>query len=112
MPTSKSYQDIYSVVSRIPKGRVATYGQVARLAGKPGHARLVGYALSALHGRYPIPWHRVINAKGRISYRSGANSADVTQRLRLEKEGVKFDENGNISLTHFQWRPGAIRPKR
>jgi methylated-DNA-protein-cysteine methyltransferase-like protein len=112
MPPTKSYQDIYSVVSRIPKGRVATYGQVARLAGRPGHARLVGYALNALHGRYPIPWHRVINAKGRISPRSGPSSADVTQRLRLEKEGVKFDESGNVSLSRFQWRLGTMRPKR
>jgi methylated-DNA-protein-cysteine methyltransferase-like protein len=112
MPPSKSYRDIYSVVARIPKGRVATYGQVALLAGKPGHARLVGYALNALHGRFPIPWHRVINAKGRISPRAGANSADITQRLRLEKEGVKFDERGAISFNRFQWRPGAIRPPK
>jgi methylated-DNA-protein-cysteine methyltransferase related protein len=104
MPPSKSYQDIYSVVSRIPKGRVATYGQIARLAGKPGHARLVGYALSALRGSSSLPWHRVVNAKGMISLRSKTKSADITQRLRLEKEGVKFGQNGSISLIRFQWK--------
>jgi methylated-DNA-protein-cysteine methyltransferase related protein len=111
MPPSKSYQDIYSVVVRIPKGRVATYGQIARLAGRPGHARLVGYALHALRGHSTLPWHRVINAKGMISPRSGASTADVTQRLKLEKEGVKFDKNCRISLTRFQWHRGAYSPE-
>jgi methylated-DNA-protein-cysteine methyltransferase related protein len=111
MPISKSYQDIYSVVSLIPKGRVTTYGQIARLVRKPGQARLVGYALNALHGRSSLPWHRVVNAKGKISLRSGAGSPDIAQRLRLEKEGVRFNENGTISLTRFQWIPGAVRDK-
>ena len=100
---TNSYRTIYAVVSRIPRGSIATYGQIARLAGKPGHARLVGYALNALHGRTSIPWHRVVNAKGRISPRSGASSADILQRHRLEQEGVKFDESGRIPLDNFRW---------
>jgi len=100
-----AYRKIYAIVSSIPVGRVATYGQVARLAGMPGHARLVGYALSSLHGRVPIPWHRVVNAKGQISMRSGGSPADMVQRLRLENEGVSFDEHGRISLGRFQWQP-------
>ena len=64
--TSDTYLAIYAVVGRIPEGSVATYGQVASLAGLPGRARLVGYALSALAGRSTIPWHRVVNAQGRI----------------------------------------------
>src|SRR5262245_13340463 len=104
MPTSTSlYRDIYAVVARIPRGRVATYGQVARLAGIPGKARLVGYALSVLTDK-TIPWHRVINARGEVSPRAGGIPADELQRLRLESEGVEFDANGRISLARFQWR--------
>jgi methylated-DNA-protein-cysteine methyltransferase related protein len=104
MPVSTSlYRDIYAVVARIPAGRVATYGQVARLAGIPGKARLVGYALSVLTDK-TIPWHRVINARGEVSPRAGGNPADELQRLRLESEGVEFDAHGRIPLARFQWR--------
>jgi methylated-DNA-protein-cysteine methyltransferase-like protein len=103
--TSASYLAIYAVVSRIPEGRVATYGQVAALAGLPGRARLVGYALNALAGRSTIPWQRVVNAQGHISPRSCGSDADMEQRLRLEHEGVNFDVNGRIPLERFLWRP-------
>ena len=75
-----SRQRIYSVVRRIPRGRVATYGQVARLANLPGHARLVGYALAALDDRSRIPWHRVVGAGGKIKLRAASG---LEQRLRL-----------------------------
>ena len=101
---SSWYQAIYAVVRRIPAGRVATYGQVARLAGLPGQARMVGYALSALRDGKPVPWHRVVNAQGRISCRSGEGSADLEQRLRLESEGVQFDGKGRIPLERFLWQ--------
>ncbi|HEX6828757.1 MAG TPA: MGMT family protein [Burkholderiales bacterium] len=101
--TTSCYLDIYAVVARIPYGRVATYGQVARLAGIPGKARLVGYALSVLTDK-TIPWHRVINAKGEVSPRAGGNPGDELQRLRLEIEGVEFDAHGRVSLARFQWR--------
>ena len=104
--TSDSHLAIYAVVGRIPEGSVATYGQVAGLAGLPGRARLVGYALSALAGRATIPWHRVVNAQGRISPRSCGSEADMEQRLRLEHEGVGFDAGGRIPLERFLWRPG------
>ncbi len=100
-----SYEEIYAVVSSIPAGRVATYGQVARLAGIPGHARQVGYALSALDDHSRVPWQRVVNARGMISPRSGDNSMELVQRLLLEDEGVIFDGDGRISLACFQWRP-------
>jgi len=99
------YQTIYAVVRRIPAGYVATYGQVARLAGLLGCARQVGYALSALTDKSAVPWHRVVNAHGRISPRSGGSPADMIQRLRLEEEGVCFDERSRIQLDRFQWRP-------
>lgn len=105
--TSSSYRDIYAVVCRIPKGLVATYGQVAALAGLPGHARQVGYALSAVNDP-SVPWHRVINAKGEISLRSGGSEGDQRQRLRLEDEGVRFDSRGRVPLDIYRWRPSPL----
>jgi len=99
---------IYAVVRRIPRGRVASYGQVARLAGLPGHARQVGYALHALPEDSGIPWHRVINAQGRTSPRFEPGWDDV-QRQLLEREGVRFDASGRTTLERYQWRP---RPPR
>jgi methylated-DNA-protein-cysteine methyltransferase-like protein len=107
--TRTTFDRIYGVVSRIPRGRVATYGQVARLANLPGRARLVGYALNALDGRRAVPWHRVVNAQGRISARRGDEEWGVVQRLRLEKEKVVFDAAGAISLARFRWRPRGRR---
>ena len=92
---------------RIPRGRVATYGQVAALAGLPGHARQVGYALAALPAGSRVPWHRVLNAQGRISLRRDGPGAGVPQRHRLEREGVVFDGAGRVSLARFGWRPAA-----
>jgi methylated-DNA-protein-cysteine methyltransferase related protein len=102
---SSSHERIQAVVSRIPRGRVATYGQVARLANLPGQARLVGYALSALPYGTRVPWHRVINARGQISGRSGGSDWGKLQRLRLQHERVVFDAHGTISLARFRWRP-------
>jgi methylated-DNA-protein-cysteine methyltransferase-like protein len=106
MPSSRfSRSQVYAVVSRIPAGRVATYGQVARLAEIPGHARLVGYALSALPEGSCVPWHRVVNAKGEISPRGNGLGHDRLQALLLRREGVRIDRNGKISLAAFRWRP-------
>ena len=98
-----SYERIYAVVRKIPRGRVATYGQVAIAAGLRGHARQVGYALNALPSGRPVPWHRVINAKGEISPRSVPGSEKV-QRMLLEREGVVFDDRGRVSLLRFRWK--------
>jgi len=97
---------IHDVVSQIPHGRVATYGQVARLAGLPGQARLVGYALHALPAGTSVPWQRVVNAQGAISTPSGH---DTLQRRLLEREGIRFDSRGRIPFASFQWRPGRSR---
>jgi methylated-DNA-protein-cysteine methyltransferase-like protein len=104
-----SYQRIYNVVRRIPKGRVATYGQVAALAGLAGHARQVGYALHALPGATAVPWHRVVNAAGRISARA-VPGAELVQRLLLEKEGVRLDARGRVPLERARWQPKG-RPR-
>ena len=95
-------------MSRIPRGRVATYGQVARLASLPGQARLVGYALSALDDGTRIPWHRVVNARGQISARRDGPPASILQRLRLKRERVRFDARGCIPLDLFRWRPRSV----
>lgn len=101
---ARTYQRIYDVVRRIPRGRVATYGDVARWAGLPGHARQVGYALHALPAGNGVPWHRVVNARGTISLRRRPGD-DVTQRVLLEREGVRFDQRGRLDLTGLRWRP-------
>lgn len=94
---------IYTVVARIPKGKVATYGQVAALAGFPRHARQVGYALAALEDER-LPWHRVMNAKGEVSPRA-IPGVEHLQRKRLEKEGVRFNRMGKVALSRCQWNP-------
>lgn len=95
---------IYEIVRRIPSGRVATYGQVAELAGLGDHARQVGYALSALPAGTAVPWHRVLNARGEVSLRSEAG-AELSQRMLLEREGVRFDARGRVPLEQVRWRP-------
>ncbi len=99
-----NYTRIYAIVRRVPRGRVATYGQVAALAGLPGAARLVGYALHALRSGTLLPWHRVVNAQGRLSLGRGVAGGDLEQRRRLEAEGVEF-VGGRISLRRFGWKP-------
>ncbi len=104
MATSGNYARIHATVRRIPCGRVATYGQIATLAGLSGHARQVGYALHALPSTTSVPWHRVINAKGEVSLRS-TPGYDQEQRLRLEREGVTFDARGRVDLVAVRWKP-------
>ena len=96
------HERIHKVVSRIPRGRVATYGQIARLAGLPGQARLVGYAMHALPTGTSLPWQRVVTAQGTVSTR-GEHAA--RQRRLLEREGIRFDASGRLPLASFQWRP-------
>lgn len=96
-----TYTRIYAVIRRIPPGKVATYGQVARLARIPNGARQVGYALHAAGEWRNLPWHRVLNAKGVISLRG---DSAITQRLKLAREGVRFGGGGRIDLKVFGWK--------
>ncbi|HXF61829.1 MAG TPA: MGMT family protein [Caldilineaceae bacterium] len=98
-----TYERIYLVVRAIPAGRVATYGQIAAIVGDCT-ARMVGYAMAALPPGSGVPWHRVINAQGKISLRGDGGGA-IEQRKRLEAEGVHFDREGRVNLRRFQW-PG------
>jgi methylated-DNA-protein-cysteine methyltransferase-like protein len=96
---------IWQVVALIPAGKVATYGDVASHAGMPGAARRVGAALRGLPQDTRIPWHRVINAQGRIALPQGSSSR-YTQRERLEAEGIVFRSNQRLDLGKYRWHPG------
>ena len=96
---------IYAAVRKVPRGKVATYGQIATLAGLAGQARQVGYALAATPSSSAVPWHRVINAQGRVSLRSTGPGGTIIQQQLLEREGVVFDAGGRVSLARFRWKP-------
>ncbi|MFQ5604334.1 MAG: MGMT family protein [bacterium] len=98
---SEWYQKIYEIIQRIPKGKVATYGQIAALAGKPGAARVTGWVLHALPADSDTPWHRVLNASGKSSLPQKMNRQ--LQRALLSAEGVIFDQQGRVDLNKFQW---------
>ena len=98
-----TWERFYAVVRRIPRGRVATYGQVAEHAGLPGYARQVGWALHALRPGTRVPWQRVVNARGACSLRPGSGG-EHEQRLRLEREGVRFSPAGRIDLARYGWK--------
>ena len=102
----KGWRPVYRVVCRIPAGQVATYGQVAALAGMPGAARQVGWALAALDGEDDVPWHRVINAQGEISPRGRREAVDL-QRALLESEGIELSHRGRVDLGRYAWEPRA-----
>lgn len=97
-----TYSRIYAVVRKIPRGKVTTYGRVATLAGIPGHARQVGYAMHALPTGTAVPWQRVVNAKGEISRRS-RGGGELTQRMLLEQEGIRFVARGRIDFKRYGW---------
>jgi methylated-DNA-protein-cysteine methyltransferase-like protein len=99
----KTYtQRVVEVVTGIPRGKVATYGQLAAMAGNPRGARQVVRVLASLSIKEGLPWHRVINAKGTVSL-TGAGFDE--QKARLAAEGVAVDGRGAVDLKKYQWRP-------
>ncbi|MGI9251515.1 MAG: MGMT family protein [Pseudohongiellaceae bacterium] len=102
MEKTEYKQRIWQVVSSIPKGRVASYGQVAKLAGLPGYARYVGYVMKHLPAGSKLPWHRVVSSGGRLSFPRDSKSYQ-RQKSRLEAEGVVF-VNGRFSLKRYGWQ--------
>lgn len=117
MKTSPSFNKlVYALVRHIPPGKVLSYGRVSALLGVPHGAREVGWAMSSL--RDPdVPWHRVINAQGQISIKGSPEGA-LEQRVRLEAEGVVFDDKDRVDMKLYQWDPSPdevdeiLRPVR
>jgi len=94
-------EKIWQVVNQIPRGKVASYGQVAKLAELPGYARYVGYVMKNLPTGTKLPWYRVVNSQGRISFPRDSSSYQ-RQKALLEKEGVVF-VNGRFSMKQYGW---------
>jgi len=104
------YEQIYEAVRRIPPGKVATYGQIAKIVGRCT-ARMVGYAMAALPAGSGVPWQRVINHKGEISTRSRGDG-DLRQRRLLQKEGIRFDRTGRVNLKKVRWARPELSTSR
>lgn len=110
----KLLERIWKAVAAIPRGQVASYGSIARRAGLPRRARLVGHALKVAPASLRLPWHRVLNAQGKISLPAGSKAHRLQRRL-LEKEGVRFHNGrvdlkaigGEADLDALLWRPRA-----
>lgn len=100
-----AYEKIYETVKQVPYGKVATYGQIATVAGMHRKARLVGYALFRVAPDADVPWHRVINAKGEISESPFREGNDYLQRSLLEREGIEFNASGRVNFRQCQWQP-------
>jgi methylated-DNA-protein-cysteine methyltransferase-like protein len=102
----KGWEEIYAVVRRIPRGRVATYGDVAAALGRPRGARQVGFALAALRGaKHDVPWQRVLGSRprGRAAVSILDPMGAAVQEAKLRKEGIRFDARGRVDLDRFGW---------
>lgn len=106
-------KNVIETIQKIPKGKVATYKQIAGLCGKPHASRGVAWILNSCSKKYKLPWQRVLSSKGRISFGPLTRNYAL-QQLRLKAEGVKFAPNGNIDMAKFQWKkqPRKPRPRR
>ena len=102
---SAFYKAVVKAVKAIPKGKVATYGQIAKIAGKDHAARTVSWVLHSSSKKHKLPWHRVINSRGTISFQKHSTYYSKQKRF-LKKEGVLFDEQGRVDLLEFQWSKG------
>ena len=101
--TDSLFELIYSAVEKIPCGKVATYGMIAAMTGNPRRSRVVGFALHVNPRPGIVPCHRVVNRFGGMAPAFAVGGAEV-QREMLEREGVEFDENGNVDLEKYLWR--------
>ena len=104
-PSTSFDQRVYDLVAQIPKGRLATYGQIAELLGCWGCARQVGWALRRLNLPTEVPWQRVVNASGRISFSPAREGSDWIQRQLLIEEGIPVSEQGSMPLQRYLWTP-------
>ena len=104
------FEKVYRVVRTIPRGKVVTYGQVARLAGRPHAARMVGWAMSASSPARPVPWHRVVGAGGRLVISKAVQYFQIQKRL-LQQEGVEF-RGDRVVMSRYQWQRGLRKAPR
>lgn len=98
------YDTVYENVKKIPKGKVATYGQIATMCGSPRASRAVGYALHANPNPSSIPCHRVVNRHGRLAAAYAFGGIDI-QREKLENEGIEINDENMVDLQKFLWKP-------
>jgi methylated-DNA-protein-cysteine methyltransferase-like protein len=110
MSPSDAHSRFIAMLQAVPRGRVATYGQIARLAGFPAHARQVVWALHSSSKKHKLPWHRVINSQGRIGL--PGERARARQKALLSREGVEVDAYGKVDLARFGWKPSQAAVKR
>jgi len=103
-----TFETIYAVVKEIPSGSIATYGQIAAIVSPGLPARIVGYALHGLPEGSDVPWQRVINSQGKISYAATRHDHDSLQQRILEQEGIKFSSDGKINLGKYRWSPNLV----
>ncbi len=95
------FQRVYDLIAAVPPGRVITYGEIARLLGRPGGSRTVGWAMGQCPDGYP--WYRVVNAQGRLSVTARYPDGKLMQQALLEEEGVIFDAEGRLDLDRYAW---------
>lgn len=103
MSTTSFSKRVIHFIKEIPRGKVATYGQIAALTGNPRGARGVSWILHSSSKSYKLPWHRVINSKGKIAFPFGTEKYH-DQKNRLRREGVEVSENGVIDLEKYNWK--------
>ena len=101
---------VMTLIKQIPKGNVATYGQIAKLAGKPQGSRGVAWILNSASEAHKLPWHRVLNSKGMISFPTDSINFKKQKRL-LISEGVEFDKKNVIDMARFQWKKSSVKKK-
>ena len=107
---SEFTEKVIKQIRSIPAGKVATYKQIAELAGKPQGSRGVAWILHSCSTTYKLPWHRVLNSKGKISFEPNSHNFRL-QKKCLENEGVVFSREGQLDLTKFQWKKRAVKQK-
>lgn len=108
---SEFTKEVMEQIKSIPFGNVATYKQIAELAGKPQASRGVSWILHSCSTAYKLPWHRVLNSQGKISFEFGTSNFRQQKKL-LEAEGVVFLDKGSLSLQEYQWKKRPKAPKK
>ncbi|MBX3021796.1 MAG: MGMT family protein [Bdellovibrionales bacterium] len=102
---------VIATIAKIPRGKVATYKQIAALSGKPHGSRGVAWILNSSSQKHKLPWYRVLSSRGRISFPLKSKHY-VLQMAKLKREGVRFKDNGDIDMAKYQWKKKVAKPAR